>query len=85
MRKLMAEQKWIPARRRKYGGWGFARDPAFVHRDDGARPKGLIHDAAQPRVLRLVHDQHVVGDGRNPLRHPPPQANDLSVLIAQLS
>ena len=38
------------------------RQDARLHVEDGAATKGFIDDAAQPRMVRLVHGEHVVGE-----------------------
>ncbi|MGY3561822.1 hypothetical protein ACVWXP_005091 [Bradyrhizobium sp. USDA 4463] len=56
---------------------------ARLHREDGAAAKGFVDDVPQPGMVRLVHGQHVVGDGPDQARHPPAQAGHVAIFLAQ--
>ena len=47
-----------------------------LHVEDGAASKGLVDDAAQPRVIGLVHGQHADRERTYPPRHPPAQTGN---------
>ena len=72
------------ARRKQFIGEAIG-DGADVrlHVEHGAAAERLVDDVAQPRVVRLVHRQHVVGECRDQFRHPPGQAGERPALLAQ--
>ena len=52
-----------------------------LHVEHGAAAKRLVHDVAQPLVIRLVHRQHAVGKRAHDARHPPLQSGDRAILL----
>jgi hypothetical protein len=51
-----------------------------LHVEHRTATEGFVDDGAQARVLRLVHGQHVVGEGRDEFGHPPAQAGERAIL-----
>ncbi len=53
------------------------------HVEHSAAAERLIDDVAQPRVVWLIHRQHIIGDRSDRLRHPPGQAHERPALLTQ--
>jgi hypothetical protein len=59
------------------------RVDARLHVEDGATAEGLVDNIPQPPVIRLVHRQHVVGEGAQDARHPPSESGDDAIVAPQ--
>jgi len=54
----------------------------WFHLEHGTATKGLVHDIAQPLVIRLIHREHAVGKRPHNARHSPPKSGDGAVVLA---